>query len=102
MATHLTASFSTRREAEMTVERLVQEQGVDRSDIVLAAAGDDNSAGEAIAGSDAEAGEPSPEARDDAALNGRVTVSVAVADAARAGEIRGAFAEFDATDVAGD
>jgi len=102
MATTLTATFATRREAEMTVERLVQEQGIERTDVFIAAAGDENTAGEAIAGSDAEAGEPSPESRDDAALNGRVTVSVDVEDNARAGEIRRAFAEFDAEDVATD
>lgn len=100
MPTTLTANFATRREADMTVERLVQEQGIERTDIFVVAAGDDNTAGEEVAGSDAEAGEPSPEARDDAALSGRVTVSVDVEDDDRADEIRGAFAEFDAADVA--
>lgn len=96
----LTANFATRREADMTVERLVQEQGVERTDIFVVAAGDDNTAGEEVAGSDAEAGEPSPDARDDAAFTGRVSVSVDVEDDDRADEIRGAFAEFDAADVA--
>ena len=102
MPTTLAASFATRREAEMTVERIVQEQGIERTDIFIAAAGDDNSAGEEVAGSDAQAGEPSPEARDDAALNGRVIVSVDVEDDDRAAEIRDAFAEFDAADIAID
>jgi hypothetical protein len=100
MPTTLTANFATRREADMTVERLVQEQGIERTDIFVVAAGDDNTAGEEVAGSDAQAGEPSPEARDDAALNGRVTVSVDVEDDDRADDIRSAFAEFDAADVA--
>jgi hypothetical protein len=86
----------------MTVERLVQEQGIERTDVFIAAAGDENTAGEETAGSDAEAGAPSPESRDDAALNGRVTVSVDIADDTRADEIRKAFAEFDAADVATD
>ena len=102
MATTLTATFATRREAEMTVERLVQEQGIERTDMFIAANGDENTAGEAIAGSDAEADQPSPESRDDAALNGRVTVSVDVANDVRAGEIRSAFEEFDAADIAAD
>lgn len=95
MATTLHANFETRRQAEMTVERLVQELGVDRKAIVVTAAGDENSAGEEIAGSDEKAGDPSPERRDDAALNGQVSVSVELQDDARAAEVRDAFAEFD-------
>lgn len=100
MATTLTAKFDTRREAEMTVERLVQEHGLDRAKISIAAAGDENTAGEDVAGSDNEAGGPSPEQRDDAALNGQVMVSVELADDAAATAVREAFAEFDAEDVA--
>ena len=95
MPTTLTASFDTRREAEMTVERLVQEQGIDRAAIVIATAGDDNSAGEEVAGADTGA----PGSDEDAALNGRVTVTVDVADDAQAGEIKAAFAEFDGDTV---
>ncbi|MEG3178710.1 hypothetical protein U1872_20960 [Sphingomonas sp. RB3P16] len=100
MPTTLTANFATRREADMTVERLVQELGVERTDIFVVAAGADNTAGDEVAGADAEPGEPRHEASDDAALNGRVTVSVDVEDDDRADEIRGAFAEFNAADVA--
>lgn len=99
MATTLNASFETRREAEMTVERLVQEHGIDRSDVFIAAAGERNSAGEEQAGSDRDAGEPSPAARGDSPLNGAVTVSVDIADDARAQKVREAFGEFDAADV---
>ena len=95
MPTTLTASFDTRREAEMTVERLVQEQGIDRAAIVIATAGDDNSAGEEVAGADTGA----PGSSEDAALNGRITVTVDVADDAQAGEIKAAFAEFDGEKV---
>ncbi|HEX8445986.1 MAG TPA: hypothetical protein VF649_05165 [Sphingomonas sp.] len=99
MATSLTARFNTRREAEMTVERLVQEQGIDRSDIFITADDADNSAGEALAGSDTEAGAPSPEDRGDAALNGRVAVSVDLQDDARVADVRAAFSEFHADSV---
>ena len=99
MPTTLTASFATRREADMTIERLVQELGIERTDIFVVAAGDDNTAGEKVAGSDAEAAEPGREARDDAALNGQVTVSVDIEDDAKASLIRQAFAEFSAHDV---
>ncbi|KQT48875.1 hypothetical protein ASG43_08515 [Aureimonas sp. Leaf454] len=99
MGTTLTAQFETRREAEMTVERLVQEHGIERTDIFISATGPNNSAGEAVAGSDAHAGEPSVEAREDAALNGSIDVSVDIEDEGMAGTIRAAFAEFSAHDV---
>lgn len=100
MSTTLTASFDTRRDAEMTVERLVQEQGIERTDIFIVADGDDNTAGEQVAGSDTAAGEPSPADRDDAALNGSIIVSVDVEDDERASAIRQAFSEFNAGSVA--
>ncbi len=94
----LTAKFDTRREAEMTVERLVQQFEIDRAKIVIAADGDENTAGVAEDGSDNKAGEPSPEARDDAELNGKVVVTVDVADDDAASEVREAFNEFDASE----
>ncbi|MBE2990471.1 hypothetical protein C8J45_101277 [Sphingomonas sp. PP-CE-3G-477] len=94
----LTAKFDTRRDAEMTVERLVQQFEIDRAKVVIAADGEENTAGVAEDGSDNKAGEPSPEARDDAELNGKVVVTVDVADDATADEVRAAFAEFDASE----
>lgn len=94
----LTAKFDTRRDAEMTVERLVQQFEIDRAKVVIAADGEENTAGVAEDGSDNKAGEPSPEARDDAELNGKVVVTVEVADDATADEVRAAFAEFDASE----
>lgn len=99
MGTTLNGTFETRREAEMTVERLVQEHGVDRADIFIAAAGDENTAGEEQAGSDTEAGGPSPETRDDSPLKGAVNVSVDIEDEAKVAKVREAFGEFDAADV---
>jgi hypothetical protein len=99
MGTTLTAQFETRREAEMTIERLVQEHGIERTDIFVAATGKENTAGEETAGSDAEAAAPSVEERDDAALNGSIEVSVDVEDESKASTIRSAFAEFSAHDV---
>ena len=99
MSTTLKASFETRREAEMTIERLVQEYGVERTNIFVAAEGTKNSAGEEQAGSDNEAGAPSPENRDDTALAGRISLSVDIEDDDRAAEVRSAFQEFGAEDV---
>ena len=102
MGTTLTGQFETRREAEMTVERLVQEHGIERTDIFIVATGRENTAGEETAGSDTKAGGPSTETREDAALNGAIEVSVDIEDAAKATLIREAFAEFSAHDVAQD
>ena len=99
MAKTLIAKFETRREAEMTIERLVQQFEIERTDVFVAAEGTDNTAGLEEAGSDTEAGSPSPETRSDAALDGRVVVSVDIEDDDLAGEVRSAFAEFDAEDV---
>ncbi len=100
MGTTLKASFETRREAEMTIERMVQEFGIERTGIFVAAEGSENSAGEEKAGSDTEAGSPSPDNRDDASRKGRITVSVDIDDDDHAAKVRSAFAEFGAEDVA--
>lgn len=94
----LIGKFDTRREAEMTVERLVQQFDIDRAKVTVTPDGDANSAGVEQAGSDAAAGAPSPEPRDDAELNGKVVVTVDVVDDVAAAEVRDAFAEFDASE----
>ncbi|MCP8891730.1 hypothetical protein [Sphingomonas faeni] len=96
----LTAKFDTRREAEMTVERLVQQFEIDRAKVVITADGAENTAGVTEDGSDQKAGEPSPQTRDDAELNGKVVVAVDVADDDTASEVREAFNEFDASEQA--
>ncbi len=101
MPTTLKAKFDTRREAEMTVERLVQEQGIDRKDILIATDGNDNSVGSEQAGADTAGEDPTPQSRDDAALAGKIVVSVEIANDARAAEVKAAFKEFDASDVQG-
>ena len=101
MSTTLSASFDTRRDAEMTIERLVQEYGIERTDIFVTTEGDDNSVGEAEAGSDTEAGQPSPEDRDDAALNGRITLSVDIEDDTLAEQVRAAARESEAIGTLG-
>lgn len=95
MSNNITGTFGTRRDADMAVERLVQEFGVERTDIFVAAQGSMNTAGIAVGGSDAASGAPSDEARDDGAHAGAVSVSVDVNDDAIAGKITAAFEEFN-------
>lgn len=94
MPVTLKGRFDTRREAEMAVERLVQEHQIDRKAVQIAPEGSANSAGEEAAGSDKPAGVPTSPARTDAALAGEIVVSVEV-PADQADKVRAAFAEFD-------
>lgn len=83
--------FATRAEAENAIELLVQQHGLERSDIFVAADGPDNSAGEAISSGDASA--PLEEERDDAALYSPVLVSIDVNDDAKVAFVERALAE---------
>jgi hypothetical protein len=102
MSTTLTATFDTRRQADMAVERLVQEFAVERTDIFVGTQGDDNSIGVKPAGSDDEAGAPSPEAREDGALQGALIVSVDLNDDDVVQKVLSAFEEFAASAVEKD
>ena len=92
----ITATFDTRRDADMLVERLVQEFSVERTDIFVAAEGAENTAGIEAAGADGAREAPTEQARDDGAHHGGVTVSVDVNDDALVAKIREAFEEFGA------
>ncbi|HWK65036.1 MAG TPA: hypothetical protein VNS34_08855 [Rhizobiaceae bacterium] len=71
-------TFSTREAADRAVEHLVQEHGIERTDIFIQAEDARNSAGTAPSGADA-----SPEEREppdlDAALHGSIQVSADIA-----------------------
>lgn len=95
MGSSITGSFETRRDAEMAVERLVQEFGVERRNIFIAAEGAQDSAGVEVDGSDSSTIPSGEEARDDGAHAGAVKVSVDVNDPAAVNKIISAFDEFD-------
>lgn len=94
MSSEMKATFATRREAELVVERLVQEYEVDRSAINVGPAGDKNTVGEKPSGGDLPAAEPAVEARDDAPVEGRVVITVAANAVADESAVRDAFKEF--------
>ncbi len=54
----IVASFATRREADLAIEHLVQQHGIDRTDVFVGAPGEANSAGTKAAGADVESGHP--------------------------------------------
>lgn len=70
------ATFSSREAADLAVEHLVQEHGVDRTAIFVEAVGDSNSAGSEISGGDAGGAQSGDRA--DAPLNGNLRLTVAV------------------------
>lgn len=61
MPTTIKGTFPTRREVEIAVEHLVQEYGLERTDIFIEPLGDANSSGTAPTGADVESGHDSEE-----------------------------------------
>lgn len=78
MGATLKGTFASRRDAEMTVEQLVQVLGIRRTDIFITSAETGNTAGIVKAGSDTIEGAPDPEANP--ALEGLIEVSVELED----------------------
>jgi hypothetical protein len=76
METTVIANFSTRRDAELAVEHLVQELQIDRADIFIQPSGPSNSAGSRIAGSDLHSGHPGIEKHGQPELNAPIELSV--------------------------
>lgn len=83
MAMSLCGRFATRREAELAVEHLVQDHGVDRTAVTVRAAGAENSAGTHAAGADTESGHPGQEKHGDPKLAGMIEVRVDCPSGAR-------------------
>ncbi|ADL00853.1 hypothetical protein [Brevundimonas subvibrioides] len=94
MSQTLNTTFATRRDAELAIERLVQEHGIERTDIFVAPEGAANSAGEDVSGSDQASAAPGQPQRNDGALNGRIEVSVDVGNDDDVAVIQAAFTEM--------
>jgi hypothetical protein len=73
METTIIGTFETRREAELAVEHVVQEHGVQRTDVFIQPVGQANSAGTRAAGADAKV---APEPEHGHPLKGELEVSV--------------------------
>lgn len=86
----LIGSFANRRDAELAVEHLVQQHGIERADIFIQPQGASNSAGIEAAGADIESGHPGQRADGDPKLAGPIEVSVDC-DAAKGEEVKAAF-----------
>ncbi|MFN7102018.1 MAG: hypothetical protein ACK4N1_05285 [Pseudorhizobium sp.] len=76
------ASFSTRQAADLAIEHLTQEHGIDRSDVFVQASGSRNTSGTQPSGGDAPAPrEGDGSDRTDGALEGDIEVSADVSQA---------------------
>lgn len=80
MSDTITARFESCREADLAVEHLVQEHGIERADIVIEPESDDNSEGETAADSDAKSEHSGVDMDCSPALEGAITVLVDVND----------------------
>jgi hypothetical protein len=96
------ATFNTRRQADLALEHFVQELGVDCADIVLAPEADDNSAGSAPGGVDAESGHLGVDPASDPAIAGRINLSVDLADDQKVRDIRAVLEEIGGEDIAAE
>lgn len=72
----LSAIFSTREQADLAVEHLVQEYRVDRAFIYVEPVGDANSAGTLVSGGDHASGQTGSHDREDGSLHGVIEVTV--------------------------
>jgi hypothetical protein len=92
------AIYETRAQAELAVEHLVQELGVDRSAIFVEPVEETNTSGVQISGGDAHSGGQGSRARSDAPLNGAIRVTVAATEH-KVAALRGALTQAGATSV---
>jgi hypothetical protein len=83
----LAAMFRTREQADLAIEHLVQEHGIDRTTIFVESAGDENTSGSEISGGDAPSGDSGTRTRGDAALNGGIRLTVPTSEG-RVGVLR--------------
>lgn len=72
----LSGVFHTREQADLAVEHLVQEYGVEPSFIYVEPVDGENSSGDSVSGGDHASGDPGTRDRGDAPLHGAIGVSV--------------------------
>jgi hypothetical protein len=94
----LTAIFRTRADADLAIEHLAQEYGIDPAFIYAEPVDDENSAGVIASGGDHAAGAPSHRERPDAPLNGTIQLTVPVKHSRLAALIQ-ALEETGAVDI---
>ena len=94
MSRTISAKFKSRRDAEMAVEHIVEDHGVDRGAVEVGPVSDENTAGTEAARADVEDGHLKSGTEGEPALAGKVKVSVQVDDAS-ADKVVSSFKTFD-------
>ena len=92
----VTAEFNTRRDAEMAIEHVAQEHGLDPKAVTMTTATAENTAGTRTAGGDIEDGRPKTGTEGEPKLEGRLRVSVEV-DEAEYEKVLEAFSNYRAS-----
>lgn len=92
------AYFRSRREADLALEHLVQDHGLERTNLFVRSATQANTTGVETAGGDAAAGRPGTGRRDDSPLAGEVLLSVELPDG-RLDQVRADLEQAGATDI---
>ncbi|MBA2934530.1 hypothetical protein HZF05_10525 [Sphingomonas sp. CGMCC 1.13654] len=95
----MTARFATRRAADLAIEHLVQDMGIERTDIFVSADGADASSGETADGADVESGHPGVPAEKDPALGEAIIVSIDLANERDRDGVVGRLKDLGATSV---
>lgn len=75
----LSAVFATREQADLAIEHLVQEHGIDRAFIYVEPVGNENSSGVAVSGGDHASSQAGSRDRPDGSLHGEIEVTVPIA-----------------------
>lgn len=96
MSETIVGRFDSRRSADLAIEHLVQEHGIERTDIFVQTASNENSSGVTAAGADAQSGHPGVDKSASPALEGTIEVSVDINDA-DADLVRATLAEAGGT-----
>lgn len=74
----ISAQFKSRRDAEMAIEHIVQDHGLDRNAVEVGPASNRNTAGTEAARADVEEGHLKTDTEGEPALAGKIKVSVQV------------------------
>lgn len=76
MDSEVKGAFKDRRAAELALEHLVQEIGINRTDIFIAARGSHNTSGTERSGADAQSSLTEPRRETDPHLEGEIEMSI--------------------------
>ncbi|WP_137391142.1 hypothetical protein [Rhodoligotrophos defluvii] len=99
MGRTIIGTFRTREDAELAVEHLVQEHGINRRDVAVTAADRENTAGEDFNIIEAERGGPDPDKDRATALRGLIRIATELDQEKLVGPVEQTFRSCGAVDI---